>query len=135
MNPSDVPPTVFVESALKAMAKANIEATVIYVVDKNGKRITRAATNGQPVDMARHIASVRIQDGSIERAAVAMHTFRPQMAPGETLPEELNVCVVCHLVDAWENLEDVDKEGHREIVKLVLGNALAQVASAPLVSV
>jgi hypothetical protein len=130
MNPADIPPNVFIESALKAMAKANIEATIVYTVEKNGKRKTSAASNKGPEGIARAANVLKFGDGAIERAAVAMHAFR--VIP---TPEELNFCYVCHLADPWEQLEDVDKEGHRELVKVVLGSALAQVASTPLVSV
>lgn len=138
MNPSDVPPTVFVHSALEAMSKAKIEATVIYTVEKNGKRITRAETNGGPVGMARQLAAVRISDGAIERAAVAMHEFRPpELAQ---LPEAerslYDVCVLCGETASWSLLSEPDRDGHREIVKLVLGHAMAGApASSGLVSV
>jgi hypothetical protein len=140
MNPSDIPPTAFVRSALEAMSKAKIEATVIYTVEKNGKRSTRADTNSGPVGMARQLAAVRISDGAIERAAVALHEFRVEVPPDVVLEpddaEKIAQCMLCREKGNWSSLSDQDRDGHREIVKLVLGHALAgPPTSAGLVSV
>ena len=80
MNPKDIPPTAFVHSALEALSKAEIEATVIYTVEKNGKRITRADSNKGPVGMARQLAAVRIGEGAIERAADGSARVQAQAA-------------------------------------------------------
>lgn len=138
MNPSDIPPTVFMRNALESASKAEIKATVIYTVEKNGKQITRVDTNAGPEGMARHLATARIQDGAIERAAVALHEFRPpELAQ---LPEaersQYDKCVLCGESVNWSGLDEPDRSGHRDIVKLVLGHALAAPpASAGLVSV
>lgn len=138
LSPSDIPPTTFVRSALQALSKADIEATVIYTVDKNGKRTTRADSNNGPVGMARQLASVRISDGAIERSAVALHEFRLQLPDDVTdvVKAEMDKCPLCGEAANWSMLDDGDREGHRTIVKLILGNALAAPpAAAPLVSV
>jgi len=138
MNPSDIPPTVFMRNALEAAERANIKATVIYTVEKNGKQITRVDTNVGPEGMARHLATARIQDGAIERAAVALHMFRLQL-PSDIDAEtraEMDRCPLCGEAAGWDQLSDPDRDGHREIVKYVLGHALAAPpASAGLVSV
>lgn len=127
MNPSDIPPTAFIRSALEAASKAEIEATVIYTVAKNGKRITRVDSNGGPVLMARHLAAVRIGEGAIERAAIALHEFRLKLP--ENLDDDsraaMNICPVCGTADSWNDTSEPDRDGHREIVKIVLGHALA----------
>lgn len=127
MNPSDIPPPAFVRSALEAMSKAAIETTVIYTVEKNGKRITRVDSNGGPVLMARHLAAVRIGDGAIERAAVGLHEFRLKL-PDDLDAEAraaMNICPVCGTAETWNEMSEPDRDGHREIIKVVLGHALA----------
>ena len=138
MNPSDIPPTVFIRNALEAASKAQIEATVIYVVEKNGKRITRVDTNAGPIGMARHLATARVGDGAVERAAIALHTFRIQLPDNvdETTRAEMDKCPLCGTAEAWSDVSEPDREGHYAIVKFVLGHALAAPpAAAGLVSV
>ena len=143
MNPSDIPPDVFINSFLKSASNVSIEATVIYTVEKNGKRKTTAASNKGPEGVARAANVLKFGDGSIERAAVAMHTFRvkpPENVSEEmraAMAEELNAfpCYICHLSEPWEQLDEVDKTGHRELVKVALGAALQAMATSPLVSV
>ena len=139
MNPKDIPPTAFVHSALEALSKAEIEATVIYTVEKNGKRITRADSNKGPVGMARQLAAVRIGEGAIERAAIALHEFRLKLP--DSLDDDskaaMNICPVCGTADSWDETSEPDRHGHREIVKIVLGHAMASppAAAPPLVTV
>lgn len=138
LSPSDVPPKAFVHSALVALSGAKIEATVIYTVEKNGKRTTRADSNNGPVGMARQLAAVRISDGSVERAAVALHEFRLQLPEDVTaeVRAEMDKCPLCGEAANWSTLDEGDRDGHRTIVKLILGHALAAPpAAAPLVSV
>ncbi len=138
MNPADIPPTVLVRNALEAFSKAKIKATVLFSVEKNGKIITRADTNVGPQGMAQHLAAARIQDGAIERAAVALHEARVQLPPDASDVDKVtfDVCAVCGQAENWSTLDDAGREFHRSIVKLVVGCALAAPpATSPLVSV
>lgn len=138
MNLKDIPPTVLVRNALEAFTKAEIKATVIYSVDKNGRQITRADTNVGPQGMARHLAAVRVQDGAIERAAIALHEFRLELPPELDTTEEraaMDKCPLCGMSENWSVLGEPDRDGHRQIVKFVVGHALAAPPSSNLVSV
>ncbi len=88
--------------------------------------------------MARQLATVRIADGSVERAAVALHEFRLQLPEDVTaeVKAEMDKCPLCGLADNWSTLAEADRDGHRKIVQFVLGHALAAPpASAGLMSV
>lgn len=136
MNPSDIPPTALVRSALEAFSKADVEATVLYTVEKNGKRITRADSNGGPVLMARQLAAVRISDGAFERAAIGLHEFRlklPDDIDAETRAE-MDKCPVCGETGAWNDMSEPDRDGHRALAKVVIAHALsAPPATGPMV--
>jgi hypothetical protein len=135
MEPAEVPTEIFVQSAIASFSKAHIEVAVIYTTtDENGNRVTGASSNKGPEGLARAARALKIGNGAVEQAAIAMHGFR---IGEEGKPIEFDVCYVCHLGHAWDALDDVDKEGHRALVKVVLGTALAASATttAPLVQV
>ncbi|HEV3059650.1 MAG TPA: hypothetical protein VGY48_15475 [Vicinamibacterales bacterium] len=133
MNPSDVPPTAFIQSFLLAAQKAEIEATVVYTVNKNGVRKTSASSNKGPEGIAFAAKVLKTGDTSVEQAAIALHEFRIKFEGDISgLPEdvqaEMNKCFVCREPTPWDQLDEPDRSGHREIAKAVIAAALMGVA-------
>jgi hypothetical protein len=136
MNPRDIPPNVFINSFLDSAAKVAIEATVIYTVEKNGKRKTSAVSNKGPEGIARAANVLKFGDGSVERAAIALHEFRITFK-GDTseLPEdvlaEMKKCFICRESVPWDKLDEPDRHGHRELAKAAIAAALMGAATTP----
>jgi len=140
MNPRDIPPNVFVNSFLESAAKVAIEATVIYTVEKNGKRKTSAVSNMGPEGIARAANVLKFGDGAIERAAIALHEFRikieGEITPGNeelaaVVRTEMQKCFICRESVPWDQLDEPDRHGHRELAKAAIAAALMGAATAP----
>jgi hypothetical protein len=134
IDPKAIPAKVMVGSFLKAMAGNGVEACVVF---KHGTQVAVASNREGAETMARSVFA--IQDGAIETAAIALHTYR--MTPAAT-PEngtdpatvETSLCtlVVCaghELASAgpakWDDLPEPVREAHRIVAKAVIAAAVA----------
>jgi hypothetical protein len=133
IDPKAIPVRVIIGSMLKALGQRTVEACVVF------REGTHAAvmSNREGADaMARAVFA--IQDGALEKAAVALHASRLEPPKGEASggepPEQTALCnlVACagHELEAggpvtWENLPEPLKEAHRLVAKAVVATAVA----------
>ena len=120
MDVKDIPLGTLVTSFLKACQAQNVEATVIAIPRGNTKQ-TIASNAGQMGIGRATQALLGPSTGGIDGAAIELHEakFRDDKGviqnPG---------CPVCGGKDPFSDLEDVSKEFHRTIVKLVISKYL-----------
>ena len=138
IDPKAVPVTALVGSFLKAMAAHGTEACVVF---KHGTQVATASNREGAETMARSVFA--IQDGAIETAAVALHTYRwkervsPTTAEDGTDPNNTEETTVCSLVMCaghelaaagpvkWDDLPDPIREAHRIVAKAIIAAAVA----------
>lgn len=139
IDPNAIPTQVFVGSFLKAMAGRGIEACVVF---RQGTAVTTASNREGAETMARSVFA--IQDGAIETAAIALHTYRVTPAsepaaedgtnPDNALTAALCSIVVCagHEIEhgtgkpvKWDDLPEVVREAHRVVAQAVIAAAVA----------
>lgn len=138
IDPAAVPVTALVGSFLKAMAKHNTETCVVF---RHGTAAAVASNRDGAEDMARSVFA--IQDGALEVAAIALHTYRmapaaPTTAEDGTDPNNTNETALCSLVVCagheldqgkgpvkWDDLPEPIREAHRVVAKAVVAAAVA----------
>lgn len=137
IDPKAIPVTALVGSFLKAMAKHNTEACVVF---RHGTQVATASNREGAEDMAKSVFA--IQDGALEVAAIALHTFRvnPVAADG-TNPSNEKTVALCSLVLCaghelehggdpvkWDDLPEPIREAHRLVARAVVASAVAHKA-------
>ncbi len=132
IDPKAIPVQTLVGSFLKAMAGRGAEACVVF---RLGAQVATASNREGAETMARSVFA--IQDGAIETAAIALHTFRlePPKDPNGTalLPSALCSIVPCagHELETggvpvtWDDLPEPIREAHRLVAKAIVAAAVA----------
>lgn len=135
--PSDVPFPDLVRGFLLAAQEHHYETTVIAVPRSSGPTVV-SSNNGE-VAIGKARAQLLIQNGAIERTAMAMHAFR-FVEEGKQVDPDMDMCSLGACLSAgargpdgtftpagalpWDALPDVIKEAHRTLAKVVIGAAL-----------
>lgn len=138
IDPNAIPTQHFVGSFLKAMAKRNIEACVVF---RHGTQVATASNREGAETMARSVFA--IQDGAIEVAAIALHAYRmtptpPPVAEDGAAPETVQPTALCSIVVCaghelekggdpvkWDDLPEPVREAHRIVAQAVIAAAVA----------
>lgn len=120
MDVKDVPLDALVGSFLKACRTQNVEATVIAIPRGNTKQ-TISSNAGQMGIGRATAALLGPSTGGIDGAAIELHEAKFRDDKGIILNAG---CPVCGGRDPYSDLEDVAKEFHRTIVKLVISKYL-----------
>lgn len=137
MSASDVPFPALVKGFLLAAQEHHYETTVV-AIPRNGGPTSVSSNNGE-TGIAKARAQLLIQNGAIERTAMALHNFR-FVEHGKTLDPEMDMCSIGVCLNAgargedgefvmagrmpWGELPDIIKEAHRTFAKVVIGTAL-----------
>lgn len=137
MSGSDVPFPALVKGFLLAAQEHHYE-TVVIAIPRNGGSTVMSSNNGETA-IAKARAQLLIQNGAIERTAMAMHAFR-FVEKGKPLDPDMDMCSLGACLSAgargpddvfvpagampWDALPDVIKEAHRTLAKVVIGAAL-----------
>ena len=136
IDPKAIPVTALVGSFLKAMAQHGNAAVVVF---QHGTAVATASNREGAETMARSVFA--IQDGALEVAAVALHTYRvtPPAAVDGTDPENVAETTLCALVVCaghelehgkgqpvkWDDLPEPIREAHRIVAKATVAAAVA----------
>jgi len=129
IDPNAIPIRVYVGSMLKALAKQQAEAFVVF---RDGNRVITAGNTQQSLVLAKN--ALLNQEAAIETAAVVLHGTRivPDRADEAAVQAALCSVVVCagHELakggqQTWEDLPDAIKDAHRALVKSVVGAVIA----------
>lgn len=127
IDPNAIPIRALIGSALKALAQRKVEACVVY---REGANAAVMANREGAEAMARSVFA--IEDGALEKAAIALHASRLE-PPSEALAS-LSLCtlVICagHELEkggpvTWDDLPETVKEAHRLVAKTVVAAAVA----------
>jgi hypothetical protein len=137
MPASDVPFPDLVRGFLLAAQEHHYE-TVVVAIPRNGGATVLSSNNGE-VAIGKARAQLLVQNGAIERTAMALHSFR-FVEKGKMLDPEMDMCSLGACLGAgargpdgefvmagkmpWGELPDVIKEAHRTLAAVVIGNAL-----------
>ena len=137
MPASDVPFPDLVRGFLVAAQEHHYE-TVVVAIPRNGGATVLSSNNGETA-IAKARAQLLIQNGAIERTAMALHNFR-FVEEGKKLDSEMDMCSLGACMEAgargqdgafvmagkmpWDALPDVIKEAHRTLATVVIGTAL-----------
>lgn len=137
IDPNAIPTQVFVGSFLKAMAGRGIETCVVF---RHGSQVATASNRDGAEVMAKSVFA--IQDGAIEAAAVALHTFRvtppaTETAADGTDPNVSRTVTLCSIVVcaghelekgaavSWDELPEPVRDAHRFAAQAVIAAAVA----------
>lgn len=127
MGIKDIPVSAIATSALKALTATHTKAVLIVWDSVTGaQHVLSNHQNG--VAMAR--AALSVNDGAIETAAVALHSFRVKPEGADAVPPEMDKCAFCGGTEPWDKLDDAGREGHRLVTNIVLAAALSHPAPA-----
>jgi hypothetical protein len=143
IDPNAIPAQVMVGSFLKAMAGKGVEACVVF---RHGTAAAVASNREGAETMARSVFA--IQDGAIEVAAIALHTYRvtlassPEAADGTVDANAAALAAasaLCSIVACaghelavgngapvkWDDLPEPVREAHRLVAKAIIAAAVA----------
>lgn len=140
----DVPFPDLVRGFLMAAREHHYETTVVAVPRNQGPAVVSSNNGETGIGKAR--AQLLVQDGAIERTAMALHQFR-FVEEGKTLDADMDACSFAACMGAgerqpdgtmvmasqlpWDKLPDVLKEAHRTMAKVLIGSALTGGGEAP----
>lgn len=133
----NVPFPDLVRGFLVAAQEDHYETTVI-AIPRNGGATVVSSNNGETA-IGKARAQLLIQNGAIERTAMALHAFR-FVEEGKKLEPDMDMCSLGACLSAgarapdgtftpagaipWDDLPEVIKEAHRTLAKVVIGAAL-----------
>lgn len=138
IDPKAIPAQVLVGSFLKAMAGKGVEACVVF---RHGTAVATASNREGAEAMAKSVFA--IENGAIEVASIALHTFRLTPEPTSEDPPGAVPAALCSIVpcagheldhvnaqgDAepvkWDDLPEPIREAHRLVAKAVIAAAVA----------
>ena len=134
---SDVPFRDIIKGFLKAAQEEHHDTTVVAVPRNGGPTIVSSNNGETAIGKAR--AQLLIQNGAIERTAMALHNFR-FVEKGKTLDPEMDMCSIGVCLNAgstqpngefllagkmpWDELPEIIREAHRTLATVVIGTAL-----------
>lgn len=141
---ADVPFPDLVRGFLVAAREYHYETTVVAVPRKGGPTVVSSNNGETGIGKAR--AQLLVQNGAIERTAMALHEFR-FVEEGKTIDPDMDMCSFSACMSAgerqpdetmvmaaalpWDRLPDVLKEAHRTMAKVLIGSALTGGGEAP----